>query len=296
MNDLSNTYVYQELSHEDIDILKKASVDDINDGISDLLYLIELNKLPMSKKLVEYVKSGKIRFVYSEKLTHATVRWVNDGGIVLVNASPNAKKKRGLEENYNIASNELYSLMLGATIFLKSDTFNRNRAYLKDVALGYMDLIGKAVAKSTGGHFSSPTETSKFHFIMTKYLFSKNKTAVSDIDGFVANLARTDERDVLILSKKYSDSDYDNLETVCEMLKKEFSWMNKLQPAGLIHTIATLFGASNTYMVESIDTIGCIIADHVIGGRPSLYSRYPNLRGIFKSTAYNNILAVVADL
>ena len=114
MNDLKNTYVYTNLSHEDIDILRESSVDDINDGLADTLYLMKLNKLPLASVLVDLVQKGKIRFINNEKLIHATVRWVYDKNCVLINVAPFVKRKRGIEDAYSIAVNELYSLLFFA--------------------------------------------------------------------------------------------------------------------------------------------------------------------------------------
>ena len=49
-------------------------------------------------------------------------------------------------------------------------------------------------------------------------------------------------------------------------------------------------------MLENIDTIGAIMADCVLGGRPNVFSRYANLKGVFKSTDYNNILSILRDV
>lgn len=301
MNNLENTYVYQEMSNEDIKILKASSVSNINKGIEDLLYLLQLNKLPLADKLVKLVNTGKIRLIYNEQLQHATVKWVYDKGVVLVNVTPHAKRKRGLEESYNIPSNELYSLLIGAAIFYYSDKFNKDRQYIKDCLKGYMEMMGKAITKNTGGHFSGPSETSKFHFLMGYYLLSHNKTSIMDNEAFAANIAGIEDKDLRALKSKYGDfdwnRDYNHFEDlVTNVLREEFKWMAKLQPAAFIHTISQMYGASNTYMIENMDTIGCIMADHIVGGRPSLFSRYPNLRSIFKSSSYNNIITILREI
>ena len=297
MNTLKNTYVYTDMSHEDIDILKQSSVDNINDGLADTLYLMKLNKLPMADKLVKLVSSGKIRFINNDKLTHATVKWVYDKGYVLINAAPYVKRKRGVEDMYSIALNELYSLILSGTVFLYSNTFNKNRDYIKSCTEAYCNLMGKAFTKACTGHFRDTNEVNKFYFLMTIYLLNHNDTIVRDVISYASANSGLDESVANMLQKKYNLKLFDNLETFCnDVLKEEFRWADKLQPGALIHAISTLYGASNTYMLENIDTVGAIMADCVMGGKPNVFSRYANLKGIFKSTSYNNIISILRDI
>ena len=297
MNTLKNTYVYTDMSHEDIDILKNSSVDDINDGLADSLYLMKLNKLPMADKLVKLVDNKKIRFVNNDKLVHGTVRWVYDKGCVLINAAPFVKRKRGIEDMYSIALNELYSLILGGSIFLYSDKFNRNRDYIKSCTDGYTNLIGKAFTKACSGHFKDTNEVNKFYFLMIVYLLNHNDTVVNNPFNYAATNSGLDESAIEVLKKKYNLDLFKDLETFCEkVLKEEFRWASKLQPGALIHSISTMYGASNTYMLENIDTIGAIMADCVMGGKPNIFSRYANLKSVFRSTAYNNILSILREI
>lgn len=296
MNDLTNTYVYRELSHEDIDILRK-STDDINDKIQDLLHLLKLNKLPIIDKLLKLVHSGEIRLVYDERLLHATVKWVYDKGIVLVNVTPSAKRKKGLEEAYNIPSNELYSYIIGAAVFYYSNQLCKDRSYVRDCLNIYMDIIGRVFTKNSGGHFSGPEQTSRFHYILGKYLLLHNKTAISNINAFVALQSGISNKAINILEAKYKDKDYENFETLIEnVIKQEFPFMDKVVPMSLIHTLSTMIGASNSYMLENIDTIGAIMVDHVMGNRATLFSRYPAFKGMFKSTMYNNVVDVLKNV
>lgn len=297
MNTLKNTYVYTDMTHEDIDILKQSSVANINDGLADTLYLMKLNKLPMADKLVKLVEKNKIRFIKDDSLTHATVKWVYDKGSVLVNATPHVKRKRGIEDMYSIPVNELYSLTLSGSIFLYSDKFNKNRDYLKSCIEAYCNLFGKAFTKACSGHFRDTNEINKFYFLSIIYLLNHNDTVIRDIVNYSATNSGVDESVSAVLKKKYDLSSFKNLETFCEnVLKEEFRWADKLQPGALVHAISTMYGASNTYMLENIDTIGAIMADCVLGGRPNVFSRYANLKGVFKSTNYNNILSILRDV
>ena len=124
-----------------------------------------------------------------------------------------------------------------------------------------------------------------------------NDTVIRDIVNYSATNSGVDESVSAVLKKKYDISSFKNLETFCEnVLKEEFRWADKLQPGALVHAISTMYGASNTYMLENIDTIGAIMADCVLGGRPNVFSRYTNLEGVFKSTDYNNILCILRDI
>lgn len=295
MNDLKNTTVYKDFTHEDIDMLEQ-SVTNINAGVEDLLYLLKLNKLPLAEKLVKLVESKKIRLVFDEELSHATVKWVVHKGMVFVNATPHTKRKRGLDEAYNIPSNELYSLIAGAAVFLYSEKFNRDRNYIKDCLNGYMEMMGKAITRCTSGHFSGTSETTRFYYLIGKYLLKHNNTAITNIDAFASNISGVDERDVMALNHKYEDSDFEDINKfISNVLVEEFSWMEKLKPAALLQTLSVMYGACNTYMLENMDCIGAIIADHIVGARPNLFSRYSNLKSIFKSTAYNNILEILKN-
>lgn len=297
MNTLKNTYVYNNMSHEDIDILKQSSVNNINDGLADTLYLMKLNKLPMAEKLVKLVNSNKIRFINNDKLLHATVRWVYDKNCVLINVAPYVKRKRGVEDMYSIALNELYSLILSGSIFLYSDTFNKNRDYIKSCIEGYTNLLGKAFTKACNGHFRDTNEVNKFYFLAIVYLLNHNNTIVKDIFSYASLNSGLDDSVSNVLKKKYSIEMFSDLETFCEkVLKEEFRWADKLQPGALVHSISTMYGASNTYMLENIDTVGSIIADCVMGGRPNIFSRYANLKGVFKSISYNNIISILRDI
>lgn len=296
MNNLSNTYIAKNITTEDIDILKKSK-EDINDGIADVLHLLRLNKLPIIDKLAKLVESKKIKLIVDERLKHANVRWVYDNGVVLVNVTPSAKQKRGLEASWSIPSNELYSYILGGAVFLYSEKLNRDRTYLKDISMIYMEIMGKIFNKATSGYFKGNNELSMFHYIMLRHLFANNKTAIMNPESFCANLANIDSTDLSVLKKKYDDKEYTNLEDVIDnILKEEFSFMEKLNPTGLIHTMSIMVGATNGYMLENIDTIGALMCDNVMGNRLSLYAKHPSLKGLFKSTMYNNVIEVLKSV
>ena len=132
---------------------------------------------------------------------------------------------------------------------------------------------------------------------MTVYLLNHNNTIVKDIVSYASANSGLDESVASMLKKKYDMKLFDNLEIFCnDVLKEEFRWADKLQPGALVHAISTMYGASNTYMLENIDTIGAIMADCVMGGKPNIFSRYANLKGVFKSTSYNNIISILRDI
>ena len=295
MNDLKNTYVYTELTNEDVEMLRKSKVD-INKGLEESLYALKLNKPPLVEKLLKLVSSKKIRFVNDERLKHASVKWVVDKNMCLVNITPYVTKRKGIDTGYNIALNELYSLLLGAAVFLYSDKLNKDRGHIKNCLTLYMELIGKVIARTTKGHFNTPLESNKFHFIMCKYLLTHNKTGVSDIDTVAANISEISEKDLMSIKKRYNDKNWNKLDDLLSnVIIPEFPFMEGLKGVSLVHTISTLLGPSNVYMLENIDTITTIMVDHVMGGKPSLFTRYSGIRGTVKSNSYNIVIEILRE-
>lgn len=298
MNTLSNTYVVEKVNDEDIKILS-SNIKDINNGVEQILQLMKMNKMPLIDKLVRLVDKKKIRLINDERLEHATVRWLYSpkSDSVLVNVSPSTTKKRGLDNTYNIPSNELYSYLIGAAVFYYSNKLNRDRTYLKDCLNVYVEMIAKIFIKATQGHFKNTTDTSIFHFLMIKYLLSHNNTAISNIDGFGANFCSLSEADINVLNSKYKIGDFSDLETfITNVLSKEFVFMEGISANSIIHATSVMIGVNNTYALESIETIGTIITDHIIGNRPSLYGRYGTIKGLVKSNMYQNILEILKSV
>ena len=297
MNNLQNTYIAKDVTTVDIDILIRSK-DDINDGVLHILYLLKLNKLPLIDKLSKLVERKKIKLVVNEELKHANVRWVYDKGVVFVNVTKSAKVMRGVSEDkkWNIPSNELYSYILGAAVFLYSKKLNKDRTYLKSICDVYMELMGKIFSKASGGFFKGNNELSMFNYIMLRHLFENNNTAVINIDAYCEKISNIEASDLKVIQNKYDKKYYKDLKDVVNnILKAEFSFMDKLNITGLLHTLTMMIGPENAFMLENIDTIGALICDNVMGNRLSLYAKYPTLKSLFKSTQYNNILEVLKD-
>lgn len=293
MNTLENTYA-AKVNDEDINLLLKSTTD-INKNLEDVLYLLKLNKFPIIDKLLRLVEEKKIRLINNPELAHTTVRWVaTDKGEVLVNVTPFVKQKRGLEESYNIPSNELYSLIIGGAVFYYSKELCKDRQFIKDCTEVYLELIAKIFMRSGQGYFKGGNETGMFHYIMLKYFLSKNKTGIYDVDSYAERQSNIDPTDYNVLKDKYSEEDYIDFETLLtNILQNEFPFMKKMNSYALLYTTTQMFGESNAYMIDNIETIGALMTDHVIGNRASLYGRYSSLKGVFKSPMYNNILNVI---
>lgn len=291
---LDNTYV-AGINNEDIKILT-SSVKDINKDIDNLLLLLESNRLPIVKELTKMVKNKTFRLIFDERLAHATVRWVKQGSTVFINVTPKAKLKKGMDNEYIISTSNLYSFLIGAAVVYFTDKLNYNREYLNDVANCYIELMAKVFMKGGKGYFKSNTEAATFHYIMLYYLFKNNKTVVSNIAGYAKKIAELPEDEFNILNKKY------DLDKICDagfdsvfngVLVNEFSFMKKLNPTMLLHTMAVMYGPYNTYLLDNIETIGCLMVDNVMGNRLSLNAEHGAFQGVFKSHMYNNIIEVI---
>ena len=79
------------------------------------------------------------------------------------------------------------------------------------------------------------------------------------------------------------------------ILQKEFPFITKMNPTMIVHTLSIMYGASNTFLLDNIETIGALMTDNVIGNRLTLNAPYGALSGLFKSKMYNNIISILKD-
>lgn len=294
-NNILKTHLKEDL--EKFESLMKTHV--INDDIKDLLHLLELNNAPLSAKCLEHVKKNKLQLVYSDDLLNTSVRFHKVGEKVYINVSKftKVKKESGNRMRYVIPMDQLYSLLLCGISVLYEDILNYNREYLRDVCDIYMEIVPKIFTK--GGNFFADTDkVARFHFLLIYFLFSHNKTVISNVEAFAKNQSEIKEDDVKMLAvthdlEKIPSMDFDTF--LEKVLKEEFKFLKDFNPAMVIYNASLIFGAENVTLLDTIHVTGTVIMDCVTGNRPSLNVGYSIFKNLVKSNMYNNMISILAQ-
>lgn len=298
--DLKDSIIYKSIDKEYKDFIDTYKNNIINKDIGDLLYLLELNNSPMVKKCIDHIKNNKLILVYDENFLNSSIRFILHGDKVLINCTKFAKLKKqsGDKRKFVINSDHLYSLIIeGLTTLYHDKILVYNRDYLNDAANLYMEIIPRIFTKG-GNFFSNTDKVKKFHFLMLLFLFSRNKTVVSNPEGYVTRITEIREEDVKYLKtlydfEKIKDMNFE--EFLNEVLKNEFKFIQEMNLNMIIYNSTLVFGAENISIIDNLTIMSQIMTDCIIGNRPSLNATNSIFKNLVKSTMYNNILSVLAD-
>ena len=162
----------------------------------------------------------------------------------------------------------------------------------------YLEVIPKVFVKGGQGYFDSVSAISKLHFLLAYFLLSKNNTTIRFIEEYAVKKSKIRSEDLDVLKEKYdlenlAREDYTFNELLENILKEEFSFLNKFNTGAILYNMSLLYGASNTYMIDTMSTLATIAVDYIQGNRPQLNVKYGALKGIIKSNIYNNIISVL---
>ena len=284
---------------KDINLLLE-STNNINNYMDSLIAILVMKHLPLINNIDEAIKDEKIILIYEDELKNAKVRFVEEKGIVYINVTPFAKKKEltGGKLEYNASTNELYSLLIGAYVTLNHNTLTNDREYVSDMVDIYLEVIPKVFVKGGQGYFDSVSAISKLHFLLAYFLLSKNNTTIRFIEEYAVKKSKIRSEDLDVLKEKYdlenlAREDYTFNELLENILKEEFSFLNKFNTGAILYNMSLLYGASNTYMIDTMSTLATIAVDYIQGNRAQLNVKYGALKGIIKSNIYNNIISVL---
>lgn len=284
---------------KDINLLLE-STNNINNYMESLIAILVMKHLPLINNIDEAIKDEKIILIYEDDLKNAKVRFVEEKGVVYINVTPFTKKKEltGGKLEYNASTNELYSLLIGAYVTLNHNTLTNDREYVSDMVDIYLEVIPKVFVKGGQGYFDSVSAISKLHFLLAYFLLSKNNTTIRFIEEYAVKKSKIRSEDLDVLKEKYdlenlAREDYTFNELLENILKEEFSFLNKFNTGAILYNMSLLYGASNTYMIDTMSTLATIAVDYIQGNRPQLNVKYGALKGIIKSNIYNNIISVL---
>ena len=90
-----------------------------------------------------------------------------------------------------------------------------------------------------------------------------------------------------------ANEDYTFEDLLENVLKEEFLFLTKFNISSILFNLSLLYGSANTYMIDTISTLGTIAVDYIQGNRPQLNVKYGALKGIIKSNYYNNIISII---
>ena len=298
--DLKESIVYKTIDKEYNDFLDTYKSNIINKDINDLLYLLELNNSPMIKICIDHVKRNKLILVYNEDFLNSSIRFITKNDSVIINCTKFAKikKQSADKKKYVINSDHLYALLIeGLATLYHDNVLSYNRDYLNDAASLYMEVIPRIFTKG-GNFFSNTDKVKKFHFLMLFFLFSHNKTIVSNPEGYSTRITEIREDDVKYLKTLYDFEKIKNMdfeEFLNEVLKNEFKFIQEMNLNMIIYNATLVFGAENISILDNLSILSQIMCDCIIGNRPTLNASNSIYKNLVKSTMYNNILSVLAD-
>lgn len=296
--DLENSLVAIR-NDKDINLLLE-STNNINNYMDSIIAILVMKHLPLMNDIDKVIKDDKIVLIYEDALKTAKVRFVRENNVAYINVTPFVKKKElaGGKIEYTATTNELYSLLMGAYVTLNHDKLVNDREYISDMISIYLETIPKVFVKGGQGYFDSVSSVTKLHFLLTYFLLSKNKTTIRFPEEFAAKVSKIRPEDLDVLKEKYNldnmtDDDVTFNELLENILKEEFSFLKKFNTGAVLYNMSLLYGASNTYMIDTMSTLATIAVDYIQGNRPQLNVKYGALKGIIKSNIYNNIISVL---
>ena len=296
--DLENSIVAKR-NDKDIMILLD-STNNINEYLESNIAILIMKHLPLMSNIDASIKGNKIILIYEEELMNTKARYAKNNNVVFVNVTPFTKRKElsGGKLEYNINTNELYSLIIGAYVTLKHDELVKDREYISDMLDIYLETMPKIFVRGGQGHFETLSAVSKLHFLLSYFLLSKNNTIINFKEEYSAKKAKIRPEDLDTLKEKYdleemSNEDYTFEDLLEKVLKEEFLFLNKFNIGSILHNIILLYGSANSFMIDTISTLGTIAVDYIQGNRPQLNVKYGALKGIIKSNYYNNIISII---
>ena len=270
----------------------------INGNVVDVIPLLEVSRLPLSKNILNLYKKNTLNLIVDKELKYSSLRFENKDGKSYINATPFAKvKATTYGDEYKIDLNNFYALLLGGLTKLH---FNNVLSYSRDCMVDcidvYLELIGKVVL--AGNHLSSSNQRNKLDFLLCYFVLSNNNIkAISNNMGYSKKISDILERDLDILLVKYpkiQNNEKLESEEFWKILQNEFVFLKDISYDTFIMKLVYSYGPANVDVFEDLSTIATLIVDFVQGNRATLNIAKNNfLKDVIKSKMYNNIVTLL---
>ena len=272
----------------------------INNMLEKEIALLSVSKLPLSKKLLEFLKNKKIILIADKEIKYNGIRFLNKDGKVYVNVTESTKFKNnasGIE--YTIPADELYAYLLEAAVSLYfTEILSSSRDVIENCVTVYLDLIRRVILKKN--HLSSEYARNKLDFIMANYILSNNTVkCISNIQGYSRKISDILERDYDMMVIKYPE--FKNGEKITEerlwkILQNEFIFLKDINIETFKYDLIYHYGATNAHILENLSITAILIADFAQGNKAKLNVLKNNfLKDSIKSNMTNNIISLLSE-
>lgn len=277
-----------------------ANKNVINNVLEKEIALLNVSKLPLSKKLLELLKNKKLVLIADKEIKHNGIRFLLNNGKVFINVTESTKfKNTATSIEYTIPSDIFYAYLLEGAVLLYFDSLlSSSRDVANDCVTVYLDLIRRVLLKRN--HLSSENARNKLDFIMCYYILSNNNLkAISNITGYSKKISDILDREFEMMCVKYvefKNGDKLSKEKMWKILQNEFIFLKDIKLESFIYDIMYHYGAYNKDLLDDIKVTATIIADFAQGNKAKLNVMKNNfIKDSIKSSMVNNMISLLSE-
>lgn len=272
----------------------------INNMLEKEIALLNVSKLPLSKKLLDLLKNKKIILIADKEIKYNGIRFLVDKGKVYVNVTESTKFKNsasGIE--YAIPSDDFYAYLLGAVTALNfTDILSSSRDVTEDCITVYLDLMRRVILKKS--HLASENARNKLDFIICYYILTNNNIkSISNYTGYSRKKSDILERDFDMMCVKYpefKDGTQLTEERMWKILQNEFIFLKDVKLESFKYDLIYHYGATNSDILEDLSVTATIIVDFAQGNKAKLNVMKNNfIKSSIKSSMTNNIISLLSE-
>ena len=272
----------------------------INNMLEKEIALLNVSKLPLSKKLLDLLKNKKIILIADKEIKYNGIRFLVDKGKVYVNVTESTKFKNsasGIE--YTIPSDEFYAYLLGAVTALNfTDILSASRDVTEDCITVYLDLMRRVILKKS--HLASENARNKLDFIICYYILTNNNIkSISNYTGYSRKKSDILERDFDMMCVKYpefKDGSQLTEERMWKILQNEFIFLKDVKLESFKYDLIYHYGATNSDILDDLSVTATIIVDFAQGNKAKLNVMKNNfIKSSIKSSMTNNIISLLSE-